>query len=389
MSNIILLNEGELPTVEETYRCYQYLVKKYGANIKKINSNSVTSDEIQQCDVILCIRGHSPISFFVLREAKRLGKKVFYLLDDDLIDMPKGSFWYPERRKWLLKCLKECEVLFTSNRLIADEYKNYLARNRTVIINTSVDPQTICPFKEHGNVIKIVMAASDWHSHNFTKYVKNAAVKISKEYKDKVQWHFVGLHPDMSEVTGLSKVVYVPSMNMENYIRHMEKNRYDIGIAVLNPDHFNERKYFNKFIEYTRYGICGIYSNCMPFQLVVKDKENGIFTNNSDDGWYEALKLLIDNPELKKKCILNAQNYLATQHSEEFLMNKLVTDCKELVYFSAPKDKGINMQERFLWKIRQIIFRCMESIYLTFSSLSHFGIKETLFRIKRKFKHEY
>lgn len=204
-----------------------------------------------------------------------------------------------------------------------------------------------------------------------------------------MQWHFVGLHPDMSEVTGLSKVVYVPSMNMENYIRHMEKNRYDIGIAVLNPDHFNERKYFNKFIEYTRYGICGIYSNCMPFQLVVKDKENGIFTNNSDDGWYEALKLLIDNPELKKKCILNAQNYLATQHSEEFLMNKLVTDCKELVCFSAPKDKGINMQERFLWKIRQIIFRCMESIYLTFSSLSHFGIKETLFRIKRKFKHEY
>ena len=127
MSNIILLHEGELPTVEEAYRCFQYLVKKYGVDIRKINSNRVTSDEVQQCDIVLCIRGHSPITFFVLREAKRLGKKVFYLLDDDLKDMPKGSFWYPERRKWLLKCLKECEVLFTSNRLIADEYKNYLA----------------------------------------------------------------------------------------------------------------------------------------------------------------------------------------------------------------------------------------------------------------------
>ena len=127
----------------------------------------------------------------------------------------------------------------------------------------------------------------------------------------------------------------------------------------------------------------------MPFQLVVKDKENGIFTKNSDEGWYEAFKLLIENPELKETCIFAAQNYLATQHSEEFLMNKLIKDCRELVYFTAPKDKGINMQERFLWEIRQAIFRCMESVYLTFSSLSHFGIKETLFRIKRKVKHEY
>lgn len=389
MSKIILLHEGELPTVEETYRCYQYLVKKYGVDVNKINSNNVSSDELQQCDVVLCIRGHSPITYFVLREARRIGKKVFYLLDDDLKDMPKGSFWFPERRKWLLKCLKECEVLFTSNKLIAEEYKDFLALNKTVIINTSVDPKTICSFRDTGDVIKIVMAASDWHSQNFIKYVKNAALRISEEYKDKVEWHFVGLHPDMSEFTDLSRVVYVPSMNMENYVRHMKENKYDIGIAVLNPDHFNERKYFNKFIEYTRYGICGIYSDCMPFQLVVKDKENGLLTQNSDEGWYEAFKLLIANPKLKKRCILAAQDYLATQHSEEFLMTKLIEDCKELVYFTAPKDEGINKQMRFLWKARQVIFRCMESIYLTFSSLSHFGIKETLFRIKRKVKHEY
>ena len=38
----------------------------------------------------------------------------------------------------------------------------------------------------------------------------------------------------MSEFTDLSRVVYVPSMNMENYVRHMKENKYDIGIAVLN-----------------------------------------------------------------------------------------------------------------------------------------------------------
>ena len=389
MSSIILLHEGELPTVEETYRCYQYLVKHYGVEVRKVNSNSVTTEDVKNCDVICCVRGHSPITYFVLKEAKKLGKKIFYLLDDDLKDMPKGSFWFPERRKWLLKCLSQCEVLFATNKLIAEEYEEYLAKKKTVIINTSVDPKSICVPKDNDGVIKIVMAASDWHSHNFMKYVKCAAVRISKEYKEKVEWHFVGLHPDMREVTGLSKVVYVPSMNMENYIKHMENNKYDIGIAVLNPDHFNERKYFNKFIEYTRYGICGIYSDCMPFQLVVKNKENGVFTKNTENGWYEAFKLLIENPLLKNNCIYNAQKYLVEKHSEEYLMGKLIEDCGELINFNAPKDKGLNQFVRFAWKGRQVIFRIVESVYLTMSSLTHFGYKETLFRIKRKINHEY
>ena len=387
MTNIVLLHEGEFPTVEETYRSFQYLVKRYGVFLNKINSNSVKAEQLIKSDIVICIRGHSPITYYILHEAKELGKKIYFLLDDDLKDMPKGSFWYPERKKWLLKCLSMCDVLLTTNKLIAEEYEKYIAGKKTVIINTAVDSKTILPYRKNGETVKIVMSASDWHTANFIKYVKKAAIKISQEYGNKVEWYFIGLHPDMKELEGISKVSYIPSMKMSDYVKYMQNNRFDIGIAVLNPDHFNERKYFNKFIEYTRYGICGIYSNCMPFRLVVNKRKNGIVSENTDDGWYHAFKILIDDPALRISCVSHAQSYLKKKHSETYLFNKLIEDCPDLIQYHSDKSKRPLGLRKIYWKIRQVVFRVTESAYLTVSSLIHFGSKETLYRIKRKIIH--
>lgn len=386
MTNIVLLHEGELPTLEETYRTFQYLVKNYDVSLTKINSYDFTNEQMRNTDVIVCVRGHSPFTYFILEEAHRLGKKNYFLLDDDLKDMPKGSFWFPERVKWLLKCIGLCDGLFTSNQLIGDEYKEFLRREIVIPIHTAVDPLTIQKPRADDGVVRIIMAASEWHTVNFIRYVKKACVNLAKEYGEKICFYFVGLHPDMEEIEGISKVFYVPPMDMGKYVTYMTDNKFDIGIAVLNPDHFNERKYFNKFIEYTRYGISGVYSECMPFQLVVKDGVNGIFTKNTEEAWFTAIKRLVDNPSLRKSCIENALEYLSTKHSEEYLFTKLVHDCPDLVKYVSEQKGSINKLKHGYWKIRHCVFRVCESVYLTFSSLSHFGIGETVYKIKRKLK---
>ena len=385
MVNIVLLHEGELPTLEEVYRSFQYLVKNYDVSLKKINSNHFSNKYMRETDVLICVRGHSPITYSVLKEASRLQKKICYFLDDDLKDMPRGSFWFPARGKWLIKCIGVCDTLMTTNRLIADEYKEYLKAGQTVLINATVIPETIQKPRSQDDTTKIVMAASEWHTQNFNRYVKDACIKISEEYRTKVEFYFIGIHPDMTKIGSTSKIEYVPSMNMETYVNYMTKNKYDIGIGVLKPNHFTERKYFNKFIEYTRYGICGIYSKCMPFELVVLDGINGIYTENTVAGWYRALKKLIDEPSLRRKCIENAQEYLRTKHNEKYIFTRLISECPWLVNFKAGR-AGNMSNYHILWKVRQIIFRITERIYLTLLSLSLFGLPVTIKKIKRKIK---
>lgn len=386
MVNIVLLHEGEMPTLEETYRSFQYLVKNYKVTITKINSVKFTKNKMKSADVIICVRGHSPVTYACLKKAMEYGKKILFLLDDDLKDMPKGSFWYPERKKWLLRCLGLCDGLMTSNQLIADEYKQFLKGNQIVIINTAVAPETIEKPKEVNEVVKIVVAASEWHVDNFERFVKPAFLKLEEKYGNYLEFYFVGLHPSMKEARNRQLIHYIPSMRMDDYVDYMRNHKFDLGIAVLVPDHFSERKYFNKFIEYTRYGICGIYSKCMPFELVVEDGVNGFFAENTPKSWYKAICRAIDNQDIRVKCIENAQEYLESKHNEEYLFGKMIKDCPELIHFKAPncEMKGI---ERYLsvWKVRHIMFRICESVYLTFSSLSHFGIKTTLQKVKRKF----
>ncbi len=384
MTNILLIHEGEMPTLEETYRSFQYLVNNYEVSLSKINSNDFSDENMNSTDVIICVRGHSPLTYFIISEAQRLGKKVFYVLDDDLKDMPKGSFWFPGRRKWLLKCIGLCDGLFTPNKLIGEEYKSYLKEEKVIIVNTAVDPQTIQLRRNDEEITKIVMAASEWHTSNFVKYVKQACVKLAKVYKSNIEFYFVGLNPPMKEIEGISKVNYIPSMNMQGYVEYMTYNKFDIGIAVLNPNHFNERKYFNKFIEYTRYGICGVYSKCMPFELVVKDCENGLFAENSEEAWFVAIQRLIDEPGLRRSCIENAQVYLRTRHSEEYLFSKMVKDCPDLINFNSVRVGEMNKFKLKMWRIKHGFFRICESIYLTCSSVSHFGIGATVEKIKRK-----
>lgn len=384
MTRIVLLHEGEQPTLEEMYICFQYLVENYDVSLKKMNSNDMTSKIMKETDVIICVRGHSPISYYVLSEARRLGKKVFFMLDDDLKNMPKGAFWFPRRKKWLLKCLGQCEGLITPNRLIGEDYKEYLCCERIIPIDTVVDSRSMKLPRKNSNVTKIVMAASEWHTFNFESIVKKACIRLAEKYKEGIEFCFIGLRPELREAETYSKVEYVPSMNMEDYVKYMKDNWFDIGIAVLRPDHFSERKYFNKFIEYTRYGICGVYTECMPYQLVVKDGVNGIFTSNTAEDWYVAIEKVIDNPRFRLQCVENAQEYLKINHSEEEIFSKIIGECPELIDFCTKEGYEMNYMRVVFGKVHQLLFRVAESVYLTFSSLSHFGIKTTVYKIKRK-----
>lgn len=386
MSNILMLHEGEQPTLLSLYTIMCKFAEKHGCNVKKQYTNRLSEKELNWADIIICVRGESPATYAELRCARENGKYTVYFLDDDLKDMPKGSFRYPGRRKWLLKTIKQCSLLFTSSQLLADEYKEYVLQHRTALINTAVPEGDITKCPNDNEVTKIVYAASEWHISNFDAYIKPILPQLFAQYKKGIELYFIGLHPDVDVGEYSSQIHYIPGMSMQKYHEYMLSHHFDIGLAPLVTNHFTERKYFNKYIEYAKFGICGIYSDVLPYRLAVKDGWNGYLSENTPEAWLGAVKRAIDDKDKRERIIDTAQQHLRDEHNEEKIFERLLSDIPELISYKAPEMVNGWPAYIYCYKLRYTWFRFCELVYLTTYSLIHFGLDTTFEKIKRKVK---
>lgn len=382
MKNIIMLYESVMSTVELVGNVMKGFCEKYGGSFRKIDIRAITEEDINEADIILCVRGESPLMLGCLKYAKSEGKKRIYFLDDDLKDMPKGSFRYPQRTKWLVRCMSQCEILLTTNQLIADEYRVYMEEKRTEVVNIDVDEEEINDiYIEESNHLKIVYAAGERHIVFFDKYIRPIMDVLYDRYGERLEFYFIGLTPDFSRVKYRKQIHCIPGMPYGQYVEYMKKTRFDIGLAPLESNHFTERKYFNKFLEYAKNGICGIYSKCMPYQLVVDDCRNGYLADNNPADWYKAICRAIENKEERIACIENSQTYIRQFHNKETIYQKLAEDIPELLSYDT---KISGSHGKIQYKSTQKMFRVLERIYLTTFSLLHYGFRYTLKRICNK-----
>lgn len=384
MSNLLLLHEGEQPTLLGIYKFFLDFFEVFDGDVKKKYAKFLTKEELAWADVIICVRGESPQMYSILQYAKSIEKKIFYYLDDDLKDIPKGDFRYPKRKKWLLKCIKEASLIWSSNQLIVDEYIEFTEEHRGAITHTAVKAEEIVLVPSDSDSIKLVYAASEGHISNFNRYIRPLLMRVFDKYGRKIEFYLIGLRPKIEVGQYKNQIHFIDPMPLKKYEEFMRTHHFDIGLAPLEPTHFTERKYFNKYIEYTKVGICGIYSDVMPFKLAVKDGWNGYMTENTLDSWMDTMIKAIDDREKREILVQNAQNHLRNEHSETVIFSKLVKDIPELIEYNAPE---LSIKWPFYiyrFRLRQIYFRICETLYLTIYSLHHFGIKTTMDKINRK-----
>lgn len=385
-TSILMIHEGEYPTVIEMYKTFQYLVNQFNISIVKKNSYKVKIEDVVKCDIVIGVRVHTPISYGVMKTALSSGKFVLYFLDDDLKDIPKGMFWYPKRTKWLLKCLRVSQGLITPNLLIGEEYRDFLGNERIALINTPVNCFKSNSYINDELVTRIVITGSEWHIGDYEKYLQPITKKIFEKYGDRISLDFVGFKPNSFDELANYKIKHYTKMPMEQYAEFMRNHHYDIGLAPLETNHFSERKYFNKFIEYTRYGVCGIYTKCKPYELVVKDEHNGFFSNNVPNDWYNTICKVIENPDLRKSCIYNAQKYLKEKHNEKAIFDALIRDFPEIVSYKSCEnyERARISKDLLFYRLKYYTYKTKEGVYQTFNSIHHFGLKETVRKIKSK-----
>jgi glycosyltransferase involved in cell wall biosynthesis len=108
------------------------------------------------------------------------------------------------------------------------------------------------------------------------------------------------------------------AMDYRSFIIKLNDSHWDIGLAPLEDHMFNNMKTNNKLREYSACRIAGIYSNTPVYEPWVTQGETGYLVPHTEQGWYEGIVAMIEDPSMRRK--IKDQAEIAARHSFSLTM---------------------------------------------------------------------
>lgn len=388
MSRQLFVYEKDMPTVAMIRAAEMERARTLGTQPRFVRLADVTGEDLNWCDVLVQIRPHAPYCAYVAKKAQQAGRFVMAYYDDDIYDLPKSLPNPVWRKNSVLRTLRNSHIISSSSRHICEKYRKYTMQNRSFAGDTVVaaeEIKRIAPMEgaANGEKVKLIYAAGPGHVAFFNRFILPVMPQLCQRYAGKISMTFMGVHPDLEQFSSAIDIVYFPTMGLEEYRKKISDGNYDIGLSPLISDEFTKCKYFNKFVEYTMAGIVGVYSKTEPYTYVVKDGENGFLVKDDPQDWYESLCQVIDNAQLRNRCVCTAQDLLEKEFSQESLLERERTEVPEnLNHCAAGKIAGS-------LALRSAIYQMLikiERVYLVWFYLNREGLRSVFNKIRNYHK---
>lgn len=152
--------------------------------------------------------------------------------------------------------------------------------------------------------------------------VFQALRRILRKYQNNLQFHIVGGVSDPSIYKMFKELpikllrVPVKDVSYPNFIKWMANNTcWDLGIAPLENTFFNRSKSDIKFLDYSAFGIPGIYSHVPSYEKSVQHLKTGYLAWNTPADWSEGFELLLSNDQLRLELAKSAQDYVFSKRT--------------------------------------------------------------------------
>ena len=300
---------------------------KRGHGVNQLPIKSKMSDaEMDFPDTVIFGRTY-PTAFnpvALMRDYKKLGKRVLYDMDDDFWQVAKDnpsvmvSNAYKDQYEGMVK---EADALITPSKELAKKFKKFKK------------PVFICPngidygeYKErpHNNEILTIGymgAASHWtdlmmmmdalielykkHNFNFNIYgmtgdAMDAAMYLYKKYyegnyqpeKNPYFISALNFYDKLKQLSGRHIPFYPPALHPGK----LSECDFDIGLAPLEDTEFNRGKSNIKFYEYAAVGTPVLSSDVKPYSEEVSYR-----AKNTTKDWIKKLEKLIVDKEFREK----------------------------------------------------------------------------------------
>lgn len=334
MTNILIEGLSHIPSYDLTVKDFERFAKVIPINVRAKLTRYITSKDISWCDILICVRANNPISATVAKKAKRAGRKVILALDDDLLCFSSDQHRFIDSlmKKSLIRVLGLCTNLITTSRYLGEKYKKEFKVDY-ILSDTAFDNTEIRHPLPSDDRVHIVYAASPGHIVFYNKLIAPIVKKIFDRYGEKVSLTIIG--PQIKDADSKFGITNKAPMPMDEYQYYMKTHHFDIGLAPLLDTELCRSKYFNKYFEYTKNNIFGIYANQLPYTNVITDGKNGLLASETSESWYFNICKAIDNSELRQKGVIAAQQHITLNFSPESISSRLLHAMPELSTFKA------------------------------------------------------
>lgn len=390
MNNVLLLYESYEPTNAEVYKLLKLAEDKNAINLRKCVCTKVCAEDIDWCDLVLSVRSTSALEWRLAKYAKKLGKYWVLMLDDDFLSLDgsygkDGQGYRNEKKTSLKRMLQYTDCLLAVNKLLAEKYAKIGNIPKYVLTNTPFDCSKFVTPGNDNEKTKLVFYVNDGTQLMFNQYLLPIFPKLCEDYSDKVAIYFLAVKPDLREYEDKLEIHYVPHMSFEDFLVYIANEHFDIGLAPLDEEGFSKYKYFNKYVEYTRAGIAGIYTDCSLYRQVIEPGFNGLLCKNSVDSWMNSISQLINNPQQRIRIAENAQQYAKDNFNNENVIHKLLHDIPELGNFHSPDRKASAIKIRLI-KTHYWAFRIRGWIYTAYSCIRSGNTKSLVNRVMSRLR---
>ncbi|MBQ0036879.1 MAG: hypothetical protein KBT35_08195 [Firmicutes bacterium] len=311
-----------------------YLDKIGKINYKFVISHFINKKNIEWADVIVFLRSDTDLDMYVSKIAKKAGKHLVYVLDDDILNVPKylssaPNYLKPSTQRQIKTIMSNCDTFLTTSPVLLKKYGSGF-KNAFLINEPSLNR---IDRKEKNKKIKVGFAGSIDRAQDLNQILRDTIEKLANKYHDEIDIEFMGAKPKFVDEFNLKHLPYQDGYDA--YTAFMSKCNWDIGLAPMPDTEFHRCKYFNKFVEYASFGIVGVYSNLEPYIYGIKDGVNGLLVNNTTDEWFNAIVKLIEDNKLResisKECLRQANEIYTLENCSNDYYEKLVFGYKKII----------------------------------------------------------
>jgi glycosyltransferase involved in cell wall biosynthesis len=307
------------------------------AGLEMVRGNlyqDISIDKADQADLIVIQRDfpkYTEAYEGILERAKTNGIPIVLDLDDLILELPenhpdRGTHYYTEALFPILRTIIEVNAVTASTQPLCD-YITKINSNVWLLPNYLNDHvwqfENIHEKQESGKVpIIIGYMGGDSHAPDLDE-VTPALVNVCQKFGEVINFHFFGLKPPQL-LLNQPNVEWKPMniMDYSEFVKFFQEQNFDIFIAPLADNLFNRCKSPIKYLEYSTFGLPGVYSDIPPYASIIKDGENGFLASSTSE-WVNCLIRLIQDPTLRNQVGIKAhetvrENWLLSQNANKW-----------------------------------------------------------------------
>jgi len=284
-------------------------------------------------DIVVFKGTYSIDPIHIIRELKKTDTKIVYDVDDDYLTLNPGNPLQKEskavREQYISLC-KEANLITTTTSILKKRLQKY--NKNVVIIPNALNPLRYNERAGEGEKLTIGYTGASSHWEDI-----GMVLDVIRDLQEKYDFTFIlqgmcgtpligemytygyidkeNLEPEkkkyytsalkMYEKLKGIKYLHVPFYPPELYPEVLRSLNFDIGIAPLKDNTFNQAKSSVKFYEYVTTGTPCLASDVLPYR-----KEVNYRAKNTYKDWYNKLEKMIKDKKFRAKIYYQQSDFV-------------------------------------------------------------------------------